>query len=103
MAGTRWHTKPHRADGAATLKWETNSMKTLFLLCFLSATAAFAQNVGYGTVSAEPVIPSFCSHPARAAQQPMGADQNLLGSSAATVAHGERPLWEVAVPSEATP
>jgi hypothetical protein len=78
-------------------------MKTLILLCFLSATTAFAQNVAYGTVSAEPVIPQFASHASRAAMEPMRADQNLLGTFAPTVAHGERPLWEVATPAAVTP
>lgn len=94
-----------RVDGAENLlKWETNSMKTtLFVLCFLCATAAFGQNIGYGSVSAEPVIPQFLSHQGHASQQPMGTEQNLLGQSALTSAHGERPLWEVASPSQVTP
>jgi len=87
------------------LKWETNSMKTtLFVLCFFCATAAFGQAVGSAALlSAEPVVAQFCSHPARASQQPMGMEQNLLGQSGFTYAHGERPLWEVASPSQVTP
>ncbi len=79
-------------------------MKTmLFVLCFFCATAAFGQTVGAGAVSAEPVITEFRSHAGRASQQPMGTEQNLLGQSGFTSAHGERPLWEVATPSQVTP
>ena len=76
---------------------------TLFVLCLFCATAAFAQNIGYGAVSAEPVVIQFYSHTAHASAQPMGTEQNLLGRSGSTFAHGERPLWEVAVPSQVTP
>ena len=77
---------------------------TLFVLCFFCATAAFAQNIGNGAMlSAEPVIPQFCSHAGHASEQPMGMEQNLLGQSRFTYAHGERPLWEVASPSQVTP
>ncbi len=91
--------------GRNLLKWETNSMKTmLFVLCFFCATAAFGQNGSTGSaVSAEPVITEFRSHSGRASQQPMGTEQNLLGQSGFTSAHGERPLWEVATPSQVTP
>src|ERR1700693_1238097 len=83
------------------LKWETNSMKTtLFVLCFFCATAAFAQNIGNGAMlSAEPVFIQFTSHTGHASQQPMGTEQNLLGQSGFSSAHGERPLWEVASPA----
>jgi hypothetical protein len=77
---------------------------TLFVLCFFCAAAAFGQTVGTGSLlNSEPVIAQFCSHPARASQQPMGMEQNLLGQSGLTYAHGERPLWEVASPSQVTP
>jgi hypothetical protein len=77
---------------------------TLFVLCFFCAAAAFGQTVGTGSLlNGEPVIAQFCSHPARASQQPMGMEQNLLGQSGLTYAHGERPLWEVASPSQVTP
>jgi len=86
------------------LKWENNLMKTtLFVLCFFCATAAFAQNANYGAVSAEPVVIQFTSHTGHASPQPMGTEQNLLGQSGFTYAHGERPLWEVASPSQVTP
>lgn len=74
-------------------------MKTVFLLfCGLCATAAFGQNIGtVGSVlNAEPVPISVSSHPGHAAEKPMLSEQNLLGSSSYTIAHGERPLWEVA-------
>jgi len=86
------------------LKWETNSMKTILLVsCFFCATAAFGQTVGSGALSAEPVITEFRSHAGHASQQPMGTEQSLLGQSGFTSAHGERPLWEVAKPSQVTP
>jgi hypothetical protein len=78
---------------------------TVFVLCFLCATAAaFGQSVGGGSaLSAEPVIVQFVSHPGRAYQQAMGPEQNLLGQTANVQAHGVRPLWEVAAPSYVVP
>jgi hypothetical protein len=80
-------------------------MKTmLFVLCFFCATAAFGQAAGAGALlNNEPVMVQFTSHAGHAAHQPMGAEQNLLEPSSFTSAHGERPLWEFAVPSQATP
>ena len=77
---------------------------TLFLMCFLCATAAFGQSVaGTAGLSAQPQIVEFYSHPQHAAQLPMALEQNLLITSGFTHAHGERPLWEAAPDSYATP
>jgi hypothetical protein len=87
------------------LKWENNLMKTtLFVLCFFCATAAFAQTVSTGALlSAEPVMVQFTSHAGHASPQPMGMEQNLLGRSGSTSAHGERPLWEFGTTSQPVP
>lgn len=77
---------------------------TLFLLCFLCATAAFGQSVaGTPGLSAQPQIAEFYSHPQHASQLPMLQEQSLLIPSGFTHAHGERPLWEAMPDSYATP
>jgi hypothetical protein len=80
-------------------------MKTmLFVFCFFCATAAFGQAAGAGALlNSEPVVVEFASHAARASRMPMGVEQNLLEASGFTSAHGERPLWEFATPSQVTP
>jgi hypothetical protein len=65
--------------------------KTLFVLCLLSATAAFAQNYsGAATINSQVTSYQFDSHPAHAAYVPMGAEQNILASASYTSAQGER-------------
>ena len=77
---------------------------TLFVLCFFCATGAFGQAVAGATLlSNEPQIIEFTSHAGRATQTDMRMQQNLLGSSGQTRAHGQRPLWEVATPAYVTP
>lgn len=77
---------------------------TLFVLCFFCATAAFGQAIGSGALlSSEPVVVQFASHTGHASQTSMGSAQNLLEQSSFTHARGERPLWEVAIPSQVTP
>ncbi len=80
-------------------------MKTiLFALCILGATAAFGQSTGSAALlNSEPVVIEFASHAGHAVQQPMGAEQNLLGQSSFTHARGERPLWEVEKLAPVTP
>lgn len=76
----------------------------LFVICVLGATAAFGQASLTGSgLSNEPVIIQVPTHPQHAAQQSLGSSQSLLESSSYTSAKGERPLWEVAVPSQQTP
>jgi hypothetical protein len=69
---------------------------TLFLLCLLCTTAALGQSYAAAALSNEPQPLQMVSHPARAAQHAMAAEQNLLDSSGYLYAQGERPLWEVA-------
>ncbi len=77
---------------------------TLFVLFLICATAAFGQSGSSATLlNNEPVVIEFNSHPGHASHQSMGTEQNLLGPSGFTSAHGERPLWEVATPSQVTP
>ncbi len=66
--------------------------KTLFVLCLLSATAAFAQNYTLGgSRNSDPVIYDVPSHPAHADYVPMSPERNILGSSSYASAQGERP------------
>jgi hypothetical protein len=77
---------------------------TLLLLCFLCATLSFGQSsVAISPLVNEPQMVSFYSHPNHAMQQNMSTEQNLLERSNFTYAQGERPLWEVASKSQATP
>jgi len=73
-------------------------MKTIvFAAFFFFATEALGQTTGGAALlNSEPVVTQFASHDARASQQPMGMERNLLGVSAVTSARGERPLWEFA-------
>lgn len=66
---------------------------TILLFCLLSATAAFGQYYSVGTA---PIQSTYNppDHQSRAVSQPMAVEQNLLGVSSVTSAHGEMPLWE---------
>jgi hypothetical protein len=63
---------------------------TIVALCFLCATAAFAQNA--------PVLPNtpqplqMADHPQHASEHAMAQESSLLSCSAYGYAHGERPL-----------
>ena len=64
---------------------------TLFVLCLLAATAAFAQNYGGASyISSEPVIYQSPSHPAHAAYAPMSQEQSVLAATSYSSAQGER-------------
>lgn len=67
--------------------------KTLFVLCLLSTTAAFAQyySSGASSISNQPQIYQSPSHPAHAAYSPMSQEQNVLAATSYTSAQGERP------------
>ncbi len=66
--------------------------KTLFLFCLLCTTAAFAQyGAGIGSISSQPQIYEFPSHPAHASYAPMAHEQSVLSSSSFSIAQGERP------------
>ncbi len=72
---------------------------TLVALCFLCATAALGQSVAGGSaLSGQPRVHEFAGHTEHASQQAMAHEHSLLGTSGFAYAHGERPLWEVAVP-----
>jgi hypothetical protein len=71
---------------------------TLFLLCLLCTTAAFAQYGG--SISSQPQIYEAPSHPAHASYAPMAREQNNLGSSSFSFAQGERPASDF--PHQAT-
>jgi len=79
---------------------ETLAMKKAFLLVFLfCAAASFAQSVAGVTVTSSEAHPMVVqSHPEHAAVRPLAQEQSILQSNAYSIAHGERPLWEVAPP-----
>ncbi len=78
-------------------------MKTLIIIafCFLCATAAFAQTASVLSNNPQPLIET--EHPQRAVTHAMAPDDNLRGSSAYTIEHGERPLWEFPSDKHETP
>lgn len=65
--------------------------KTLFVLCLLSATGAFAQMYGgsAGHIDNTPVIYESPSHPAHASYTAMTQEQSVISSSYSS-AQGER-------------
>jgi len=70
--------------------------KILFLLCLLSAAAAFAQNNGVTSVNNQPQVYQFQSHPGRAAYAPMSQEQSIFAATSYTLAQGERPASDFA-------
>ncbi|MBZ5597099.1 MAG: hypothetical protein LAN83_02145 [Acidobacteriia bacterium] len=69
---------------------------TVLVLCFLCATAALGQTAAGGSsLSAQPVVYAFSSHPRRASERAMAQEQSLLHKPGLVYAQGERPLWEV--------
>ena len=71
-------------------------MKTALLVTLvLCASAAFGQAA---SVSNQPLVYAFESHPGHAVRTPMAAEQRLNGGETYVIAQGERPLWEVAAP-----
>lgn len=71
--------------------------KTLFVLCLLSTTAAFAQYAGSRT-STEPSPFASPNHPAQASYAPMSQERNVLASGSYTSAQGERPFSDFPQP-----
>ena len=65
--------------------------KTLFVLCLLFTTAAFAQRGGASYTSSQPQSYQFPSQPAHAAYAPMSQEQSVLAATSYTSAQGERP------------
>jgi len=72
--------------------------KTLFLLCLLSTTAAFAQ---YASLSAQPHVTQFESHPEHASYASLAQEQSVLGGASYTSAQGERPVLDFPQPAAA--
>lgn len=64
--------------------------KTLFVLCLLSTTAAFAQQ-NAASINNQVYIPEFISHDAHASYTSMSAEQSILASASYAFAQGERP------------
>jgi len=65
--------------------------KVLFVLCLISASAAFAQmNGGAASVNSEPRTYTFSSHPAHAGYAAMSQEQSILGSASYSFAQGDR-------------
>jgi|SRR5208282_3459952 len=71
--------------------------KTLFVLCLLSTTAAFAQYAGSRT-STDPSPVYSPNHPAQAAYAAMSQERNVLGSGTYTSGQGERPFSDFPQP-----
>ena len=66
--------------------------KTLFVLCLLSASAAFAQNqYNPYSLNTQPTIPQFQTHDAHAGYVPMLSERSILASSSYASAQGDRP------------
>jgi hypothetical protein len=64
---------------------------TLFVLCLLSTTGAFAQFYSSaGHIDNTPIVYESPSHPAHASYTQMTSEQSVLGSSNYTSAQGER-------------
>jgi len=72
--------------------------KTLFVICLLSATAAFAQYGGAGTVNNQAQSYQFQTHPAHAAFAAMGQELSVLASGSYGSAQGERPVSDFPQP-----
>jgi hypothetical protein len=72
--------------------------KTLFVLCLLSATAAFAQYGSAGHISSEPMVYQYSGHPAHAGYAPMLQEQSILASANYSTAQGERPVSDFPQP-----
>jgi hypothetical protein len=66
---------------------------TIFVLCFLCATAAFGQ-VGQSALSNTPSPIIMTDHPEHASVHAMAQESSLLGESAYSFAKGEQPLSE---------
>jgi hypothetical protein len=77
---------------------------TLFLMCFLCATAALGQQSFTAAALSNEAQPlQMLGHPGHASQHAMAPEQSLLDSSTYVYAQGERPLWEVAPVTRTTP
>ena len=77
-------------------------MKTiLFAFCFLCTVSALGQNM----IVSSTMVPTFqvTGHASQAGPTAMAEEKDLLEGSHVYIAHGERPLWEVAPTIHETP
>ncbi len=73
--------------------------KTVFLLCLLSTTAAFAQYGGVSTINSQAQSYQFASHPEHAAYAPMSQGLSVVGGANYSSAQGERPASDFPQPA----
>jgi hypothetical protein len=74
---------------------------TLVVLCFLCATAAFAQTASVIPSTAQPM--QMVDHTERASEHAMAPESSLLSVSSYTYARGEQPLSEFVTFKQETP
>jgi hypothetical protein len=75
--------------------------KTLFVLCLLSSTVAFAQYYGGGSsISSQPQAYQSPSHPAHAAYAAIMQEMNILAATTYNAAQGERPFSDFPQPEQ---
>jgi hypothetical protein len=73
--------------------------KTLFILCLLSTTAAFAQySGGMSAMNSQPQVYQVPTHPAHANYTSMAGEQTVLASASYSSAQGERPVSDFPQP-----
>lgn len=75
----------------------------VFVVFIVSATAAFAQNIGASAFNNHPQMIVLADSPQHASQAGMAQEQDLRERGGSESAHGERPLWEVMPESHAVP
>jgi hypothetical protein len=68
---------------------------TFFALCFLCATAAFGQSAPVLANNPQPT--QFVDHVQHASPHSMGIEGTLLGDSAYSTEHGDRPMSDFAM------
>jgi hypothetical protein len=72
--------------------------KTLFLLCLLFTTAAFAQRAGTG-ISSQPQVYEVPGHPLHASYAPMAREQSVLASATFSFGQGDKPALDFPHPA----
>ena len=72
--------------------------KMMFVVCLLSATAAFAQNYTGSSRSSDPYILESPSHPAHASYSSVSSGESILASASYATAQGERPASDFPQP-----
>ena len=81
---------------------KANLMKTVFVaVCFLLATAAFAQSAPVQSSVAQPI--QMVEHTQHASEHAMAQESSLLSSSSYSYAQGEQPLAQFGTLPQETP